>query len=136
MPFGGEPDPIANFAEGIADGRDDADAALAAIAKFESGSGRRPLIRHRLERKLTVDGFDDVAARDHGVHRPDAIRVERHELDEADFIPLAAREFGEIDDLVVVAPAHHHHVELDRAEPRGARRGQAPHHPVECIPPR
>src|ERR1700686_4156739 len=99
MPLGGQPDAIANFAKGIADGGDDADAPLAAIAKFESRGRRRPLIRDRFERKLPVDGFDDVAARDHGIHRPDAVRVERHELDETDFVSLAARETGEVEDL-------------------------------------
>src|ERR1700726_3247106 len=125
MPFGGQPDPITDFAEGIADGGDAADATLAAIAKLESRGRRRPLIRDRLERKLSVDGFDDVATRDHGVHRPDAVRVQRHELDETDFITFAAREFREVEDLVVVAPAHYHHVELDRAEPRDTRRTQS-----------
>src|ERR1700693_2928990 len=121
MPFGGEPDAIAHFAEGIADGRDNADAALTAIAKFESRGRRRPLIRDRLERKLPVDGFDDVAAGNHRVHLPDAVGVQWHELDEPDFVPLPTRELREVEDLVVVAPAHHHHVELDRAEPRGTR---------------
>src|SRR5438477_14173 len=120
--FGGEPYPVADLAEGIADGRDDADPALAAIAKLESRGGRRPLIGDRLERKLAVDGFDDVAARDHGIHRPDAVGVEGHELDEADFIPFATRQLGEVEDLVIVAPAHHHHVELGGIDPRGGRR--------------
>src|ERR1700720_4259586 len=135
MPLGGQPDPVANFAEGIADGGDDADAALAAIAKFESRGRRRPLIRNRLERKLPVDGFDDVAARDHGIHRPDAVGVERHELDETDFISLATGETGEVEDLVVVAAAHHHHVELDRAEARVTRGTQSAQHAVERIAP-
>src|ERR1700730_7392760 len=82
MPFGGQPDPIAHFAKGIADGRDDADAALAAIAKFESRGGRRPLIRDRLERKLPVDGFDDVAAGGPGIPRPDAVPVAGAEPEE------------------------------------------------------
>src|SRR5438105_15674556 len=98
--LGGEPDAVADLAEGIADGRDNADPALAAIAKLESRGRRRPLIGDRLERKLAVDGLDDVAAGDHGIHRPDAVGVEGHELDEADFISFTTRQLGEVEDLV------------------------------------
>src|SRR5260370_13829131 len=96
MPFGGKPDPIADFAKGIADRRDDADAALATIAKLESRGRRRPLIRNRLEWKLAADSLDDVPAPDHGIHRPDAVGIERHELDQAHFISLAPRHVREV----------------------------------------
>src|SRR5260370_21628090 len=100
MPFGGEPNPIADSAEGVADRRDDADAALATIAKLESRGRRRPLIRNRLEWKLAADSLDDVPARDHGIHRPDAVGIQRPELDEPHFIPLAARKFPQGQDLL------------------------------------
>src|SRR5260370_40162701 len=92
MPFGGEPNPIADSAEGVADRRDDTDAALAAIAKLESRGRRRPLIRNRLEGKLAVDGLDDGAAPEHGIHRPDAIGVQPQELHEPDFLTLPTRK--------------------------------------------
>src|SRR5260370_38965470 len=133
MTLGGQPDPIANFAKGVTDRGNDADPALAAVAKLESRGWGRPRIRDRLERKLAVDLVDDVAARDHAVHRPDAVGIERHELDEADLVALATRELREVQDLVVVAPSHHDHVELDRAEPGIARRRQAAEHPIERI---
>src|SRR5437867_7186838 len=116
MTLGGQPDTVTHFAEGVADRRDDADPALATIAKPESRGGGRTLIGHRLERKLAVDRLDDVAAGDDAVHGPDAVGIEWHELDEADLIALATGEAGEVDDLVVVAAAHHDHVELDGAE--------------------
>src|SRR5713226_1449936 len=103
MALGRQPDPVADFAKGITDRGDDADPALAAVAESKPAGRRRSLIRDRLEWKLTVDRFDDVAARDHALHRPDAVGIERHELDEADFITLASREPGEVQDLVVVA---------------------------------
>src|SRR5260370_12552594 len=134
MTLGGHADSSANFAKGIRDRGNDADPALAAVAKFESRGRGWPRIRDRLERKLAVDRLDDVAARDHAVHRPDAVGIERHELDEADLISLATRELREVQDLVVVAPSHHDHIELDRAEPGIARPPQAAEHPIERIP--
>src|SRR5260370_6495535 len=133
MTLGGHADSSANFAKGIRDRGNDADPALAAVAKFESRGRGWPRSRDRLERKLAVDRLDDVAARDHAVHRPDAVGIERHELDEADLISLATRELREVQDLVVVAPSHHDNVELDRAEPGIARRRQAAEHPIERI---
>src|SRR3989440_11464867 len=114
MTLGGQPDAVAHFAEGVADRRDDADPTLATVAKPESRGRGRALIGHRLERKFAVDRLDDVAAGDDALHRPDAIGIEWHELDEADFIALATREAGEVDDLVVVAPGHHDHGEVCR----------------------
>src|SRR3989454_10190550 len=105
VPLGCQPDTVANFAEGVADRGDDADPALATVAKPESRGRRWPLIGDRLERELAVDRLDDVAARDDAFHRPDAVGIERHELYEADFIALATREAGEVDNLVVVAAA-------------------------------
>src|ERR1700687_5683196 len=110
MSLGGEPDPIADFAKGVTHRRDDTNPALAAIAKLESRGRRRPLIGDRLQRKFPIDGFDDVAARDYGIHRPDAVGIERHELDEADFISFITREARGGEDLVLVAPAHYHHL--------------------------
>src|SRR5260370_42517280 len=130
MTLGRQPDPIANFAKGVANRGNDADPALAAVAKLESRGRGRPRIRDRLERKLAVDRLDDVAARDHAVHRPDAVGIERHELDEADLISLATRALREVQDLVVVAPSHHYPGELDRAEPGIPRRRQAAQHPI------
>src|SRR4030081_1189021 len=89
MPLGGQPDPVTDFAKGVADGGDDTDPALAAVAKFETRRGRGLLIRDGIERKLAVYRLDDVAARDHRIHRPDAVGIERHELDAADFIAPA-----------------------------------------------
>src|SRR5256714_15596418 len=133
MTLGGQPDTVADFAEGVADRWDDADPALATVAKPESCGGGRALIGHRLERKFAVDRLDDVAAGDDALHRPDAIGIEWHELDEADFIALATREAGEVDDLVVVAAAHHDHVELDRAESGRTSGRQAAQHALERI---
>src|SRR5467141_5337336 len=112
-----QPDAIAHFAKGVADRGNDADPALAPVAKPESRGGGRALILHRLERKLAVDRLDDVAAGDDALHRPDAVGIERHEFDKANLVALLPRQTREVDDLVVVAAAHHDHVELDRAEP-------------------
>src|SRR5438128_8548191 len=131
--LGGQPDAVANFAEGVADRGDDPDSTLATVAKPESRGGGRTLIGHRLERKLAVDRLDDVAAGDDAVHGPDAVGIEWHELDEADLIALATGEAGEVDDLVVVAAAHHDHVELDGAEASHAGGCQATEHTIERI---
>src|SRR6266480_791999 len=133
MTLGGQPDTVTHFAEGVADRRDDADPALATIAKPESRGGGRALIGHRLELKFAVDRLDDVAAGDDALHRPDAVGIEWHELDKADFIAFATREACEVDDLIVVAATHHDHIELDRAESGRTRGRQAAQHPVERI---
>src|SRR2546430_13239999 len=98
MTLRGQPDAVAHFAEGVADRRDDADPALATVAKPESCSRGRALIGHRLERKFAVDRLDDVAAGDDAFHRPDPVGIERHELDKAGFIALPTPEAREVHD--------------------------------------
>ena len=64
---------------------------------------------------------------------PLALRVERHELDEAHADALVAAEAREVDDLVVVDAAHHDRVDLHRRE-AGVERGvDARDHTVELV---
>jgi hypothetical protein len=51
---------------------------------------------------------------DHLVVGPLALGVEGHELDEAHGDAPLTTEAGEVDQLVVVHPAHHHRVDLHR----------------------
>src|SRR5205823_127015 len=124
MTLGRQANAIADPAESVADRGNHADPARSTVSKPESGRGCGPLIFNGLQCELAVDGLDDLATCYHAVHRPDAVGIERHELDEADLVSLAAGQRGEVQDFVVVAPAHHDHVELDRAEPGRARRNE------------
>src|SRR5437764_2498700 len=135
MAVGRQANAIAHLAEGIADRGDDANPARSTVPKPESRGGCGALILDGLQGELAVDRLDDLATCYHAVHRPDAVGVEWHELDEADLVALAPRQPREVQDFVVVAPAHDDHVELDGAEPGRARRAQTAQHPVERVAP-
>ena len=72
--------------------------------------------RHRLEREHRANGGDDLVLGEHLIVGPTALRVERHELDESDRDAFGPTELGEVDEFIVVDPAHGHDIELDRGQ--------------------
>jgi hypothetical protein len=83
-----------------------------------------------------VDLREDLLRGHHLLARPDVVAVERHELDVADLPGPGPRHAGEVDDLVVVHPAHHHHVDLERPEPGGVGRLDPLPRLAEAVAPR
>ena len=90
---------------------------------------------HRLglEREHRVDRVEDLARGHHLVHRPVALGVEGHELDEADAHPVGPAVGRDVDDLVVVDAADHDRVELHGREAGGQRGVDPGQHPVELV---
>ena len=69
-----------------------------------------------LDVELLFDGGQDLGLTEHRVAAPRLVGVEGHELDEAHRHPAISSEAGEVDDLVVVDPFHHHDVDLHGIE--------------------
>ena len=117
LAVGGEPDPVAARAERFRHRVHEADLARA-VGEAEAARSRRRLCRYLLERPALLDQGADLAAGQHFVLAPDFVRVERHELDEADDVRLAARELGERRNLLFGEPTDSDTVDLDRTELR------------------
>ena len=83
---------------------------------------------------MLLDQRADLAAGQHLVLAPGLVGVERHELDEADDVRLAAGELGERRHLFLREAADRDAVDLDRPQLRIALGlGQARKHPVERV---
>src|ERR1051326_2349555 len=118
LSVGGDADPVAAGAERLRDRVDEADLALP-VGETEPPGGRRQLGRNLDERPvLRFDQGADLAAGQHLVGAPRAVCVERHELDEADDVRLAAREPGERGNLFLRESLDRDAVQLDRTELR------------------
>src|SRR5205085_1160958 len=89
-PLGRQPDPVAGVAEGLADRGDEADPAGRAVGELELDRRTRPRLGRRHQRELVLDRFLDAQAGHHQLGTPDAIAVQRHELDEAHLVALVA----------------------------------------------
>ena len=135
LPVGGDADAIAAAAERLGDARDHPHVALA-VGVLEP-LGRLDVARAgdrlALQREDRVDGVEDLASGDDAIHRPLPLRVERHELDEADADATGTPVRREVDDLVVVHAAHDDAVDLDRVEPGVERRVDPGEHALELV---
>src|SRR6266566_6569422 len=115
LSVGGQPDPVARRAERLRNRVDEADLA-GAVGEAEAPRSRRRLRRQLLERPALLDQRPDLAAGQDVVAAPGLICVERHELDKADDVGLAARELGEGRHLLLGEPPDRDAVDLDRAK--------------------
>src|SRR5258708_1810697 len=131
--LGGEPDAVARRAESLTHRGDESDSALRAVSKLEAGRGPGSGVLYGDKRKEVFDLLLDAQAWDDLLVRPDVVAVQRHELDEPHLIALAARELRELDDLVIVAVLHHHHVQLDGPQARLFRGLDAVHRAAELV---
>src|SRR5215218_1921876 len=99
LPVRGEADAIAGAAERLGDRGDDPDLAGPVEVAEPLCRGRAAL--GRLERPAGRDAGLDLGRGDDLAGAPGTLRVEGHELDEADDHAPAAPEIGEVLDLVV-----------------------------------
>ena len=136
LPVGGQPDPVAGRAERLRDGftkpispapsakrnRRAVEDAFAGI----SSSGQRSSISARISSPVSTWSA-----------RQRLVGVERHELDEADDVRLAARELGERGHLLLGEALDRDAVDLDRAQ-LGVALGrlEPAQHLVERVAPR
>src|SRR5919201_2497928 len=121
LAVGGEPDPVAGRAEGLGDGIDEADLARS-VREAEAAGGGGGRRRDLDERPPLLDQGADLAAGQDAVLAPNLVCVERHELDEAHDVGLAARELGERGDLLLGEALERDAVDLDRPQLRIALR--------------
>src|SRR5712664_1352543 len=102
---GGETDAGAMAAEWLCDRRDQADLAGRAVGEFILARGFAFRMRDLHQRPLRVDAAVDFLGGDHQFARPVAVRVQRHEFDEAHDHAAIAGEGGECFDFVFVEAA-------------------------------
>ena len=88
------------------------------------------LPRQRYQRAHGADARLQLVVADDRVGGPDAVFLQRHELDEAQDDAFAAGEFDEGDDLFVVEAAKQHAIHLHRTKAGGLRRANAREHAV------
>ena len=87
----------------------------------------------RRKREHRIDGGENLVLRDDLVITPRPLRIERHELDEADRHVLVTTEPREVDDLVVVHASHHDAIDLHRLQPGVLGGGDALEHTEQLI---
>src|SRR5439155_22421695 len=88
LAVGSQADAVAARAERLRDWVDEADLARA-VGKPEPAGRRRGLRRDLDERPALLDQRADLRSGEDVVAAPGLVRVERHELDEADDVGLA-----------------------------------------------
>src|SRR5258708_34371817 len=109
----GDADAATVAAEGMRDGRDDADFADAVVETVAArGFGAR--VRDFNQRAVLGHAGQNFVERDHGVRRPGAAFFERHELDQAHRHAFFARELSKWDDLILIEATHQHAVYFQR----------------------
>ena len=119
LPLGRHADPVAGGAKRLRDGVHEADLA-GAVREAEPPRGRRGLRGDLDERPVLLDQGSDLLACEHLVGIPALVRVERHELDEANDVGLPAGELRERGHLLLREPFDGDAVHLDGAKLRVA----------------
>jgi uncharacterized protein YjbJ (UPF0337 family) len=137
LTVGGESNAVARRAERLRDRIDEPDLAVP-VGERVTARGRRRLRRQLDERPvLGLDQRSDLGAGQHLVVAPALVRVERHELDEADDVRLASRERGEARHLFLGEALDRDRVDLDGPQLGVALRFLEPaQHLVEGVAPR
>ena len=126
--LGRQPGPRAVAAEGLRDGRDDADLA-AAVAVAPAPRDLAPVGGlDRLQRQRGVDAAQDLRARHDVVEAPAVAGAHVHVLDEAQAVAAAVEVPRQVDQRVVVDAAAHDGVDLDRRQAGRRRRVDAGQH--------
>src|SRR4051794_35298579 len=98
-PVGGQPDAVAVAAERLRDRVDEPDPP-AAVGEPVDARGGAGLARLGLERPRRLDPGPDLGPGQDAVAVPCAVRIERHELDEAHLVGTLAGKAGERQRLV------------------------------------
>ena len=131
--LGGQPEAVAGVAERLGHGGDHADRAR--VRRRRTGTWWP--VRSRGPRGTsgcTASIAREDARRRHDlVALPRVLRVQRHVLDEPHLVPGLPGPPREVDDLVVVRPADHDAVDLDRREAGGLGRPHAGEHLLEGV---
>src|SRR5437899_2114222 len=118
LSIGGEPNAIARAAERLRHRVDEAELADA-VAEREPSRGAAGFGRHGHHgHEVALDDRLDLVAAQHTLALPVAVGIERHELDEADHVRLAARQLRERDHFDFGEIAHGDDVHLDRRDAR------------------
>jgi len=113
---GGEANARTVAAERLRDGSDEPDFAGSAIGETIFARGLAAFVRNLHERPAFMDAAVDFRSGNNEIARPMAIRVERHEFDEAHDDAAFAREGGERFDFVIVKATDEDGVYFDRSE--------------------
>ena len=133
LTLGGDAHAVTALAERLGDARDHTDVADA-VEITPAGGGLHVRDRSTTPTGTPRDALDDLVRGNHLRFTPRALRVERHELDEAHSDPAFASEAREVDDLVVVHAAHHDRVDLHRARDRRRSRRRSPRRRARARP--
>ena len=121
MSIGGKPAPGAFVTERPGDRGDHADlaAAVGIMPAFRDLAGVVGI--NRLQRVACGDALQHLPSRHHLVHAPAVAATHVHVFDETQHDAAVAEMPGHRDELVIVRPATHHHVDLDRRKPDALR---------------
>ena len=123
LAVGGEPHAVTGPAEGGGDAGDDPHRGRTTIDEEELG--RSTAARgHRGQREALSQPLEEFGLSDHETAIPRMLGVERHLLDEAEFITPIEAPLQEIGCVDVVDAPHGHGIDLDRGEPGVSRRGE------------
>src|SRR5581483_4753233 len=116
LPVRGDADAAAMPAERMRNRRDDPDFPHTVIEPVPARSLAAGMW-NLVQRTVLGHALEDFVQGDHHRGRPDAVFLERHELDEADDHTLLARKHPEWNDLVFVEAPHEHAINFERPEP-------------------
>src|SRR5262249_8777774 len=136
LAVGSKPHAVAVQAERTADRGDESyPADTVGEAVFERG-GARVRIRDYFQRAdLTRQHGNDLIGQQHLGAVPKLLRIERHELDVADFESVFACESGERHNIGLHQVLDRHGIDLDRSESQTLRRLDALQHAIQIIAP-
>src|SRR5579885_2689401 len=119
---GGETNARAEAAEGLRDGSNETDFAGGAVGEAILAGGFAALVGNRLEGPLRVDPAENFGGGHDGLAGPVAVRIERHEFDEAHDDGAFAGEGGEGLNFIVIPSADEDGIDLCGSERGGLRR--------------
>ena len=134
LAIGGQAQPVAVEAERAAHGRDETYRAAAIGVPIFGGGGARVGIGHWNQRRdLAREGLDDRVRQQHFRTVPQALRIERHELDVAHFEAVLPREAGQRNDIRLNQILHRDGVELDFGVSGALGGGEAGEHARQVV---